>query len=132
MRARELGVEHRVELLGFVPFGESLLERYRSAHIFVHVSLTEGVPAVLAEAAASGTPIVATAVGGVASALEQGAAGVLVPPDDVDALVAAIVALTDDPALRVKLASRGLQIAAGWTLDAQAVRLQRFIAGVPA
>jgi len=130
-RASELALEDSIEFLGFVPFGESLLERYRDAHIFVHVSLTEGVPAVLAEAAASDTPIVATAVGGVSAALEEGAAGVLVPPDDVDAMVAAIIRLTDDPALRARVAARGLEIAAAWTLDAQAVRVQRFIAGLP-
>jgi glycosyltransferase involved in cell wall biosynthesis len=129
-RAAELGLEDRIELLGFIPFGKLVLERYRAAHVFVHVSLTEGVPAVLAEALASGTPIVATAVGGVPVALEHGAAGVLVSPDDVDAMVEAIMKVTDDPALRARVVARGLEVASAWTLDAQAVRVQRFIAGV--
>jgi glycosyltransferase involved in cell wall biosynthesis len=126
-RARALGVYDRVELLGFVPFGPDLLARYRTAHIFVHVSLTEGVPAVLVEALASGTPVVATAVGGVPAALEHGAAGLLVPPRDVDALVAALDRLGDDAELRDRLAARGLTMARALTLDSQASRIASFI-----
>ena len=81
-RADELGIGDRVELLGYVPFGPELLAEYRRAHAFVHVSLTEGVPHVLVEALSSGTPVVATDVGGVRAALDDGAAGLLVPPDD--------------------------------------------------
>jgi glycosyltransferase involved in cell wall biosynthesis len=109
-RARELGVEDRVELLGFVAFGSDLLARYRNSHMFVHVSLTEGVPAVLIEALASGTPVVATDVGGVSAMLEQGAAGLLVPPSDVDSFVEAVYRLSDDAELREKLVERGLSI----------------------
>jgi len=128
-RAAELGSEGSVELLGFTPFGDGLLERYRDAHLFVHVSLTEGVPAVLAEAAASGTSIVATAVGGVPAALENGRAGLLVPPADRDALVGAILRLSDDSRLREGLATRALELARGWTLDAQTQRAAGFIEG---
>jgi glycosyltransferase involved in cell wall biosynthesis len=126
-RARELGVADRIELLGFVPFGPALLERYRSAHAFVHVSLTEGLPATLVEALGSGTPVVATAVGGVPSALDGGRAGLLVPPSDLDALVAAIVRLQDDPELRDRLVDHGLRLARDRTLEANASRVARFI-----
>ena len=47
-------------------------DRYATADIFVHVALTEGVPQVLLEAAALGVPIVATKVGGVGDAMDQG------------------------------------------------------------
>jgi glycosyltransferase involved in cell wall biosynthesis len=126
-RAAELGVRERVELLGFVPFGPQLLERYRKAHAFVHVSLTEGVPAVLIEALASGTPVVATAVGGVSAALDHGRAGLLVPPADVDALVAALLRMTDDAEGRTRRVRRGIELARESTLDAQAERVARFI-----
>jgi len=126
-RARELGVEERIELLGFVAFGSDLLERYRRSHIFVHVSLTEGVPAVLIEALASGTPVVATDVGGVSAMLEDGAAGLLVPPRDVDAFVEAVYRMSDDAALRERLAGRGLSIARTMTADSQARRIASFI-----
>jgi glycosyltransferase involved in cell wall biosynthesis len=126
-RATELGVHDRIELLGFVPFGPELLGRYRRAHVFVHVSYTEGVPAVLIEALASATPVVATAVGGVAAALDGGRAGLLVPPADVDALVSAVLRIVDDAELRERLVSRGLEVARESTLDAQAARVARFI-----
>jgi glycosyltransferase involved in cell wall biosynthesis len=129
-RARELGISDQIELRGFVPFGPALLESYRRAHVFVHVSLTEGVPAVLIEALASATPIVATAVGGVAAALDRGNAGVLVPPSDLDALVSALLSIVDDAERRERLVRRGIELAHKCTLDSQAARVARFIQGV--
>jgi glycosyltransferase involved in cell wall biosynthesis len=126
-RARELGVDERIELLGFVAFGSDLLARYRSSHMFVHVSLTEGVPAVLIEALASGTPVVATDVGGVSAMLERGAAGLLVPPEDVDSFVEAVYRMSDDAALRERMVERGLTIAREMTADSQAKRIASFI-----
>ena len=130
-RARELGVDDRLELLGFVPFGPELLARYRTAHMFVHASLTEGLPAVLIEAMASGTPVVATDVGGVSAVLEDGAAGLLVPPEDVDSFVEAVLRLSDDAGLREQLVTHGLSIARTMTVGSQARRIAAFIKGDP-
>jgi glycosyltransferase involved in cell wall biosynthesis len=126
-RAQECGVADRIELKGYVPYGPGLLRLYREAHVFVHVSLTEGVPQVLAEALASGTPIVATDVGGVRAALDEGAAGLLVPPDDREALVTALIRLADDSALRERLVRHGLELARGRTIEAEAARVARFL-----
>ncbi len=73
-----------------MPFGTGLIEAYRAADVFVHISLTEGSPQVLTEAMAAGTPVVGTDVGSVAAALDGGRAGLVVPPDDVDALADAV------------------------------------------
>jgi glycosyltransferase involved in cell wall biosynthesis len=127
LRAGELGVADRVELRGWVPFGPELLELYRRAHLFVHVSLTEGVPKVLIEALASATPIVATDVGGVRALLDGGRAGLLVPPSDLDALVEAIRRLADDEGLRERLVAHGLELGRALTLEAQAGRVAQFI-----
>lgn len=126
--ASELGLDERLELAGYVPFGPRLLELYRSAHVFVHVSVTEGVPQVLVEALASGTVVVATEVGGVADLLDGGRAGLVVAPGDVDALVTAIRRASDDERLRASLVERGLAVARTLTLEEQAARVARFLA----
>jgi glycosyltransferase involved in cell wall biosynthesis len=129
LRAAALGVERNLALAGFVPYGPSLLAMYRSAHILVHVSLTEGLPQVLIEAMATGTPIVATDVGSVRDALEGGRAGVLIPAGDRDALVDAVLRLTDEAPLRDRCIERGLIIGRRHALDIEAARVAEFIAG---
>jgi glycosyltransferase involved in cell wall biosynthesis len=124
-RITELGLGHVVDLVGYLPFGPDLLDRYGRADAFVHVSLTEGVPQVLIEAMASGLPIVATDVGGVREAV--GDAAVLVPPADHAALAAAVEHLADDAALGTELAARGLERARDLTLEAQAAAVAAFI-----
>ncbi len=71
-RIHEHGLADRVTVRSYVPFGPELLDLYRRADLFVHVSLSEGFPKVLIEAFASATPIVATDVGGVRSAVDDG------------------------------------------------------------
>jgi glycosyltransferase involved in cell wall biosynthesis len=126
-RAAELGVGNQVDLRGWVPFGPELLDLYRQAHLFVHVSLTEGVPKVLIEALASATPIVATEVGGVGALLDGGRAGLLVPPNDLAALVDGIRRLTDDAGLRERLVLNGLERVRALTLESEARRVADFI-----
>ncbi len=126
-RARELGAERLVDLRGYIPFGPPLLKVYREAHAFVHVSLTEGLPQVLIEAMAAGLPIVATDVGGVATALRGGRAGLLVPPADRDALVAAVRRLMDEEPLRRQLAGEAIRVARTRTMEYEAERVARFI-----
>jgi glycosyltransferase involved in cell wall biosynthesis len=125
-RAAELGVP--VELHGYVPAGPELWALYRAAHVFLHVSLTEGLPQVLWEAHAAGTPVVATDVGGVRDALAGGASGLLVPPRDAGAAVAAVERLRLEPELRAGLVRAGLSAARGETMDAQLDRIARFFA----
>jgi glycosyltransferase involved in cell wall biosynthesis len=128
-RARELGVDGALELRGYVPFGPALRALYEQSHVLVHTSLTEGLPQVLVEALAFGTPVVGTDVGGVGGALAGGAAGLLVPPRDRDALVNAVLRLSDDEGLRDRLTEQGLALARENTLEVQAERVARFIAG---
>ena len=74
--------------------------------IFVLYSFSEGTSISLLEALASGIPCVATAVGGNVAVLDQGAAGRLVPSDDVEALARALDELLAAPALRHELGRR--------------------------
>ena len=86
-RALSLGLSPRVQFVGQLDDVGALLA---AADGVVLPSRWEGLPLVLLEAMARGRPIVATAVGGVADALEDGVTGTLVPPNDVAALSAAL------------------------------------------
>ncbi len=125
-RLSRAGLAARAELPGYVPWGPKLRERYRSAHVLVNVSNTEGVPQVVYEAHASGVPVVATDVGGVRAALRDGASGLLVPPRDPDAVVAALERLSAESELRRSLIEAGLEQAVGETLDGQLDRILAF------
>jgi glycosyltransferase involved in cell wall biosynthesis len=128
LRARlsELGVADRAELLGYLPIHGGLMDRYRSVNAFLHVSWTEGMPQVLLEAFAAGTPVVATAVGGVPEA--AGDAALLIPPGDPDAASAALRRLAAEPDLRRELVARGVERVRGRTLEAESARVARFLA----
>lgn len=92
--ARTLGVEDRVHFLGVRLDMPDLL---RASDLFVLSSNWEGLPMIVLEALAAGCPIVATAVGGVPSAVREGETGRLVPPRDPAALAAAISEVLDRP-----------------------------------
>lgn len=124
-RLRELGVGDRAELLGYVPIGERLHELYRSSHVLLHVSWTEGFPQVLIEAFAHRLPVVATAVGGVAAGV--GDAALLIQPGDAAAAAAAVERVAREPQLRASLVGDGVRRAQELTLEAQISRLARFL-----
>lgn len=69
----------------------------RGLNAFVLPSLAEGISNTILEAMASGLPVVATAVGGNPELVADGRTGLLVPPDDVEAMAKALLRLADDP-----------------------------------
>ena len=95
-----------------------------AADVFVLPSLTEALPTVLAEAAASALPIVATNVGGVTEMVEDGVTGFVVPPADSAALAARCSELLAQPHLRHRMAAAGRRVAGErFDLDRQSERL---------
>jgi glycosyltransferase involved in cell wall biosynthesis len=125
-RLDERGVSDHAEIRGYVPVDGGLLDLYRTAHAFLHVSFTEGVPQVLIEAFASGVPVVAPAVGGVSEATEG--AALLIPPADAPAAAAALRRLVADATLRAQMLDAGFHSAERHTLDAECARVISFIA----
>ncbi len=92
-RAAARGVADAVHFVGAC---ERPLEALRAMDLFVHPSWAESFPYVLLEAMTLGRPIVASAVGGVGEAIEDGVSGWLVAPRDPDALAGALCELLDD------------------------------------
>jgi glycosyltransferase involved in cell wall biosynthesis len=99
--AARLGIAERVVFHGPLP-SASLAALYQRAHLFALSSRHEGGPVVALEAAASGVPIVGTAVGYVAD--WAGERAVAVPPHEPALLADAIASLIAAPARRARLA----------------------------
>jgi D-inositol-3-phosphate glycosyltransferase len=95
--AEELGVGHRVLLVGRVPHDE-MPALIRSATVVLATPWYEPFGITPLEAAACGRPVVGSAVGGLLDTIEDGVTGRLVPPRDPAALAAAVLELLDDPA----------------------------------
>ena len=95
--AQELGVADRIHLLGLRSDVSRLLT---AADLFVHPSRSEGLPLAILEAMAAQTPIVASRVGGIPEALDEGEMGALVAPGQPANLGREIAALLADPEKR--------------------------------
>jgi glycosyltransferase involved in cell wall biosynthesis len=124
-RLRELGVRQRADLVGYIPVDAGLHELYRSSHLLLHCSWTEGVPQVLYEAFAQRLPVVATDVGGVRAAADG--AALLVAAGDVEAPARALETLAADPRLRDRLVEAGVARAREQSLEAGTERVARFL-----
>jgi len=95
-QASSLGVTPFIRFLGHRDDVPDLLG---VCDVFVLPSLSEGMPLALLEAMAAGIPSVATRVGGVGEAIEDGESGLLVPPGDSHALAESIIKLLEDRTL---------------------------------
>ena len=102
--ARERGLGDRVRFLGGGT-RDDVLELFRAADGSLLSSAWENFPHTVVEALAVGTPVIATAVGGVPEIVRDGQNGLLVPACDVAALSAAIERFASDAGLRERLAA---------------------------
>lgn len=96
--SQRLGIDDQVHFLGYVP-DEELPILYSSADAFSLTSRYEGLGLVLLESMASGTPVVATDVGGVSTVVQDGENGYLIPRNKV-AFSTAINKIATQPQLR--------------------------------
>jgi glycosyltransferase involved in cell wall biosynthesis len=114
---RSLAADRRVEFVGAVDDDE-LARRYRTAAVVVipsvertwygrRMAVSELLGLVALEAMASGTPVIASRVGGLAEVVQEGVTGHLVPPGDVVALRSRIDDVLSDPAGAARLGDSG-------------------------
>ncbi len=112
--SRQLGVEDRVRVLGYVSRAD-LLEAYDAADIFVLPSDYEAFGLVLGEAMAFGKPIVATRAGAIPFVVEDGGNALLVNPRDPADLTAKVDRLLADAEMRKAYASRSRAMSARYS-----------------
>ena len=96
----ELDLAERVRLVGWL---EDLAQLYCALDVFVSSSHTESFGLALAEAMATGTPVVATETEGARELIQSGETGLLVPIGDVDKLAESALQLLNDREWRVRL-----------------------------
>ncbi len=111
--AQELQLVHAVHFMDSVSDSE-LPAVYQKATVFVmtsraeyHAGSVEGFGIVYLEASATGLPVVAARSGGAAEAVIENETGLLVPPDDPQALAQTLARLLNDAALRQRLGRNG-------------------------
>jgi len=98
----------------FVPYqrnSATVAQYYQAADVYVHAAKVDTFPNTVLEALACGTPVVATAVGGIPEQIEDGVTGFLVPPGDPQAMADRILKLLTDQELRRRIARRAAEVA---------------------
>jgi glycosyltransferase involved in cell wall biosynthesis len=100
--------------------GEDMAFLHRAADLYLHPARVDTFPLSVLEALASGTAVVATAVGGIPEQIEDGRSGFLVQAGDVEGMARRIVDLLRDDGLRKGMGQRARSHAqARFSLDAQ-------------
>lgn len=113
-RTRELGLSGRVRFLGTVS-RDVAMRLFQAADASLLASSWENFPHTVVESLAVGTPVIATAVGGVPEVVHDGENGLLVPAGDADALAGAVRRFAGDAELRGRLADASAASVASYT-----------------
>jgi colanic acid/amylovoran biosynthesis glycosyltransferase len=110
--SRKLEITDRLSFRGWLPPHE-VRNIMKQATILVHPSmgLGDAVPTVIKESMALGTPVVASNVAGIPELLDGGKCGMLVPPQDTEALADAIMRLLANNSMRRKYADAACKYA---------------------
>lgn len=116
------GVSDRVRFPGRITDKQGLLA---AADLYCLPSRAEGLGVSALEAMACGLPVVASRVGGLAEAVVDGECGLLVEPEDADALAAALDTVLEDPDLARRLGEGGrARVAASYTAERMVERYE--------
>jgi phosphatidylinositol alpha-mannosyltransferase len=114
----------QVVMLGSVP-NDDLPPYHAAADVFVAPATgQESFGIVLVEAMAAGVPVVATDIPGYREVVRDGVEGLLVPPDDANALAAALRRVLDEPGLASALGTAGRERARTYSWDVVTPRLE--------
>jgi mannosyltransferase len=119
-RIEAAGLGSRIVITGELEI-EDVQRWYRRLTIYAFTSRNEGFGLTLIEAMSAGAALVASRAGAAELLVEDGVTGLLTPPGDVDALVAALEPLMRDPASAAAMGGRGrARVLEKFSLDAEA------------
>jgi glycosyltransferase involved in cell wall biosynthesis len=90
---------------------EDVARCYQAADVYAHAARADTFPNTVLEALACGTPVVATAVGGIPEQIEDGRTGFLVPAGNAEAMSDRLTQLLSDEELRQRIAARSVEAA---------------------
>jgi mannosyltransferase len=122
-RIEAAGLQSRIVITGELGI-EEVQRWYQRLTIYAFTSRNEGFGLTLIEAMSVGAALVASRAGAAELVVEDGVTGVLTPPGDVDALVAALEPLMRDPASAIAMGIRAQGgVLAKFSLDAEANRI---------
>ena len=115
LRIEQLGLQERVELLGSVPQSEVTRQIIEASLLALPCTVAsngdrDGLPTVLLEAMALGTPCVSSDVTGIPEILQDEVTGLAVPRDDPEALAVALERLLYEDELRILMSRRARQL----------------------
>jgi mannosyltransferase len=124
-RIEAAGLPSRIVITGELSI-EDVQRWYQRLTIYAFTSRNEGFGLTLIEAMSVGAALVASRAGAAELVVEDGVTGVLTPPGDVDALVAALEPLMRDPASSAAMGARArARVLAQFSLDAEANRIAK-------
>lgn len=106
-QAADLGIADRIQFMGMRGDIEQILS---GCQVYLLITRREGFPISILEAMRAGFPVVASDVGGVAEAVQDGQSGYLVIPGDVQDLRAKLALLLRDPQLRRSMGQAGRKL----------------------
>jgi mannosyltransferase len=119
------GLQSRIVITGELPI-EEVQRWYQRLTIYAFTSRNEGFGLTLIEAMSAGAALVASRAGAAELVVDNGVTGILTPPGDVEALVAALDSLMRDPASSAEMGARGrARVLAEFSLDAEADQIAK-------
>ncbi len=123
----EAGAQQRIgnvtiRFAGYQRDPQQVARFYQAADVYLHAARAENFPCTILEALASGTPVIATAVGGIPEQVNEGVTGFLVPPGDSAAMAERAAQLFTDAPLHHRMGEAAAQHARDhFSLERQAV-----------
>ncbi|MHB1949668.1 MAG: glycosyltransferase family 4 protein [Gammaproteobacteria bacterium] len=104
---KELEITHKVRFIEWLS-GDELFQELIDADVFCLPSLSEGSPCSIIEAMCIGLPVVATSIGGIPDLIVDGKTGLLIPPNDENAITDALQKLIEQPDLHQTMSKQSL------------------------